>query len=323
MAIFRLAAAVAATFVTLAAAPSSAAEKMTVSQYGRIIATLPWAMALHKGLFKEEGLDIDGIVTSAGGGTSVRNMLAGDLPYAEVATPAAIAALRAGVELVIVNTSSNHIGELSWASRPGSTVKTIQDLAGKKVAFTAPKSTTEMLLRMVLEKNGLMGKVETLSIGGLGPALTALAQGAIDAGPVTDPALTLQAERYNVIFAAADQIPKVTWSVGVTTKAFARSNPDKLRALIRTHRKAVDYVYAHQSEAAEVYAKVWEIERAHADKIIPKYYGFKHWSRGDFDKEGLETMSTGMVVVGEIDKPVDWKAIIDQSFLPEDMRRPL
>src|SRR5262245_39327426 len=151
--------AVAATMAVLflAAAPASAAEKMTVSQYGRIIATLPWAMALHKGFFKEEGLDIDGVVTSAGGGTSVRNMLAGDLPYAEVATPAAIAALRAGVELVIVNSSSNHIGELSWASRPNSNIKTIADLAGKKVAFTAPKSTTEMLLRMVLEKNGLLG----------------------------------------------------------------------------------------------------------------------------------------------------------------------
>ena len=329
MPLFRLAAAgfvpvfAAGLAILFTAFPSIAAEKMTVSQYGRIIATLPWAVALHKGIFRQEGLDIDGIVTSAGGGTSVRNMLAGDLPYAEVATPAALAALRAGVELVIVNAASNHIGELSWASRPGTSVKTLADLAGKKVAFTEPKSTTEMLLRMVLEKNGLLGKVEILSIGGLGPALTALAQGAIDAGPVTDPVLTLQADRYHVLFVAAEQIPKVTWSVGVTTKAFARANPDKLRALIRTHRRAVDYVYANRAEAAEVYAKVWEIERSHAEKIIPKYYDFRHWSRGDFDKEGLEAMSTGMVVVGEIDKPIDWKAVIDQSFLPEDMRRPL
>ena len=37
-----------------------------------------------KGYFKEEGLNITGIISSAGGGTSLRNMLAGGAPYGEV-----------------------------------------------------------------------------------------------------------------------------------------------------------------------------------------------------------------------------------------------
>ena len=56
------------------------AAKITVSQYGRLVATLPWAVALEKGMFKEAGLDIDGVTAGAGGGTSLRNMLAGELP---------------------------------------------------------------------------------------------------------------------------------------------------------------------------------------------------------------------------------------------------
>src|ERR1700730_4681984 len=67
------------------------AAKISVSQNGRLVATLPWAVAVEKGMFKEAGLDIDGITAGAGGGTSLRNMLAGELPYAEPATSAATA----------------------------------------------------------------------------------------------------------------------------------------------------------------------------------------------------------------------------------------
>ena len=82
------AAALAASVVSLSPAQ---AERVTVSQYGILVPTLPYAVALEKGFFKEEGLDIDGIIGSHGGGTSVRNMLASDLPVAEMALPAAIA----------------------------------------------------------------------------------------------------------------------------------------------------------------------------------------------------------------------------------------
>jgi NitT/TauT family transport system substrate-binding protein len=57
---------------------SAFAAKITVSQYGRLVATLPWAVALEKGMFNEAGLDIDGVTAGAGGGTSLRNMLAGE-----------------------------------------------------------------------------------------------------------------------------------------------------------------------------------------------------------------------------------------------------
>ncbi|HZD62675.1 MAG TPA: hypothetical protein VE200_07765, partial [Xanthobacteraceae bacterium] len=43
------------------------AAKITVSQYGRLVATLPWAVALEKGMFKQAGLDIDGVTAGAGG----------------------------------------------------------------------------------------------------------------------------------------------------------------------------------------------------------------------------------------------------------------
>src|SRR6476619_6157902 len=202
----------AALFAAILATPVSAA-KLTVTQYGRIIETLPWAVALEKGMFKEAGLDIDGITAGSGGGTSLRNMLAGELPYAEIATSAAIAGILAGVELKAVASSSNHIGELTWAAKPDAGIASIKDLVGKKVAYTSPKSITEMVIRTALKREGLTGKVEILPLGGLGPALTALAQGAVAAAPFNDPALTLTPDKSKVLFYGHQYDPKFTWQV--------------------------------------------------------------------------------------------------------------
>ena len=53
------------------------AEEIAVGNYGVSANGMPFGVALVKGYFKEEGLDITGLISSAGGGTSLRNMLAG------------------------------------------------------------------------------------------------------------------------------------------------------------------------------------------------------------------------------------------------------
>jgi hypothetical protein len=34
-------------------------------------------------------------------------------------------------------------------------------------------------------------------------------------------------------------------------------------------------------------------------------------------------MSEGLELAGEVEKPVDWNTMIDQEFLPQDLRKPL
>ena len=72
------------------------AEEIVVSNYGVSANGMPFAVALAKGFFKDEGANVTGILTSAGGGTTLRNMLAGDAPYAEVNPNAVIAGDPAG-----------------------------------------------------------------------------------------------------------------------------------------------------------------------------------------------------------------------------------
>jgi NitT/TauT family transport system substrate-binding protein len=67
---------------------------LTVTHFGTGMYGVPFAVAKEKGYFKESGLDVTGFITSAGGGTTVRNAMASEIPYGEVALPAAIAAIK-------------------------------------------------------------------------------------------------------------------------------------------------------------------------------------------------------------------------------------
>jgi NitT/TauT family transport system substrate-binding protein len=302
----------------------SHAFQLAISQYGRVTATLPWAVAMEKGYFDDAGIKIDEMIAGAGGGTTLRNVLASDLPYGEVATSAAIAASRSGLDIVIVNTSSSHIGEISLVADAKSDVRKMADLAGKKAAYTAPKSTSDVLLRLALKETQMTGKVETVATGGFGPGITALTTGAVAAAPMIDPTLTLEPEKYRVILPFADVIPRMTWLVGITTRDFAKKNPELLRKLIAVRRRGADYIYQNRDDAMRIYAKVWQQDPKQVATYFPKYFGYEgEWTRGEFEKAGLAKMSEGLEIVGEIDKPVDWNAMIDQEFLPQDLQKPL
>jgi NitT/TauT family transport system substrate-binding protein len=317
------AAAVLGAVLLMAVAGTARADTLAISEYGNITSTLPWAVAFKKGYLNQDGLHITDIVSSSGGGSSLRNILASDLAVGNLGTATAIAGINQGMDLRIVMCNADFIGDLAWATTVRSTARSLKDLVGKKIAYTAPRSTTEMVLRAAVADAGLTGKVTLLPIGGLGPGLTALAEGAVDATPLSDPVLTLQADKYRILFHGYDVFPKFTYSVVVATREFTLKHPDQLRALLRARRRAIEYMEQNHDETALIYSQVFGVNLVDARKLLPKYYEWGQWSHGEFSREGLDAMSRGMLAVGIIDKPVDWSKLVDQSFLAPDQQRKL
>ncbi len=137
-----------------AAVGPAAAENIAVGNYGSSANGMPFAVALAKGFFKEEGADVTGIIASEGGGTSVRNAMAG-VAYGE-ANPGAIAvAIQQGADIKIVSDNVLTIAEFAWMVKKDSPIKTIKDLKGKKIGYTNPRSTSQALAILLLQKAGL------------------------------------------------------------------------------------------------------------------------------------------------------------------------
>ena len=59
------------------------AEDILVTQYKADPSGAPYGIAIDKGFFKKAGVDITGVISGEGGGTSVRAVIASDLGYGE------------------------------------------------------------------------------------------------------------------------------------------------------------------------------------------------------------------------------------------------
>ena len=121
------------------------AEEIVVSNYGVSTNGMPYAVAMAKGFFKQQGADVTGIISSDGGGTTVRNMLGGNLAYGEINPTATVIAIQQGADLKIVSDNVLTVAEFVWAVKPDSPIKTVADLKGKKIGYTNPRSTSQAL----------------------------------------------------------------------------------------------------------------------------------------------------------------------------------
>ena len=303
------------------AAPAQA-DSITVTHWGAAFYGAPYAVAMDKGFFKARGVDVTGVLTSTGGGTSVRNTLAGDLPFGEVSLAAAVEAINHGEPIRILGAGVDSVADILWIAKPGSPLHSVKDLAGKKVGFTSPGSVTNMLILMALQANGMTASdVHLVAAGGIGANLSAVLNGAIDAGMTGEPTWSENAGKVQPVFWTKDVLPpNMMQTVTITTDDFAKSDPDKLRALLAGRADGVAYIEAHPDEAAAITAAAFHGDTALYQKVFRNFVAIHYWSTGKMDYDGMNRMVEGLQIVGQQKGAVDWSKIVDTSFLPTGIK---
>ena len=303
----------------LAVSPSRA-ETLTVTHWGSAFYGAPYAVALEKGFFKKRGLDITGFLTSAGGGTSVRNTLAGELPFGEVALPAAILAINSGQPLKIISGGAESIGDILWITHPDAPLASIKDLVGKKVAFTSPGSVTNMLILMCLKAAGIDAKdLKLLPAGDIGANLSAVVNRAVDTGMTGEPIWSQNKSKVKPVFWVKDCFPpQMTQTVGITTVEFAEKGADKLRAIIEARAEGVRYILANPDESAAIVAKAYQGDPALYREVFRNFIALNYWGSGRLDYTAMNRMAEGMQLVGTLKAAPDWSKLVDPSFQPKE-----
>ncbi len=312
----------------LLAAALSRAEQIVVSNYAVTTNGMPFAVAMEKGFFKEFKVDVDGILTSDGGGTTIRNLLGGKLSYGEAAISAVVSAVQGGADLKVISGNVHTVAEFVWVAMPNSPVNSLKDLKGRKLGYTNPRSTSQALAVLLMEKQGLKeGEVELVRTGGFGAGLTLLEVGGVDVVPVAEPLWSKNPNKYKLIVSATDVLPPLSNVVGVTTGEAARTRGDFIRGVIRARRKAVEFMYANPKESAVIIAKAYNLDVPTAEATIrnllasEKKGGVPYWGPGDLRQDTMDNMIRAQTLVGAMKGTPDWGKLIDESFLPDDLKK--
>ena len=311
----------------LGCALQATAEEIAVGNYGVSANGMPFGVALAKGYFRDEGINVTGLISSAGGGTSLRNMLAGGgVPYGEVNPGVVVSAILAGADLKIVSDNVLTVAEFVWAVKPDSPIRTIKNLKGKKIGYTNPRSTSQALARMLLQIAGYQpDDAELVKTGGFGEGIAALDSGLVDVVPITEPLWSKLKSKYRAVVVASDVLPPLDNVVGVATLEMMEKRGDFIRAVIRARRKAVQFMKEHPDEAGDIVAKQYNLEPEVARAAVrtlttSSTKGVPYWGDGEIHLEGLKRMIEAQRSVGAITGEVDYGKIIDTRFLPDDLK---
>ena len=306
-----------------AASPPAMAEDLLVTQYKNDPSGAPYGVAIEKGFFKQAGVDITGVISGEGGGTSVRAVIASSLGYGETSPAAAIAAIAQGQDIKIVAIGSRSLADNVIIVMPDSPIKSVQDLKGKKFAISNPKSLGEMTIVAAAEKVGVNpADIQRVALGNLSGALTALENHVVDATSIPGILFMMRGAeaKYRVIM-DPKELPLLPPAAGIATSALMK-NPQKLRALLAARRQAVQFIEQHTADAGKILANVYApLPAKDVDTMMHDLVAAKFYSEGRIEMPLLQTTAHVMKVVGMLENDVDLTKMVDSSFLPADLQK--
>src|SRR3954468_18533707 len=144
-------------------------------------------------------------------------------------------------------------------------IKSIKDLAGKKVGVSAPGSSTDFFLKYLLKKNGIdPASAAVIGVGLGATAVAAMEQGQIDAAVMLDPSVTvLQGSHKDLRILADTRTQKDTLTVFggeypggalYSTAAWIAGHDKETQALTNAIVATLVWIHSHTPE--EIMAKM-------------------------------------------------------------------
>lgn len=229
--------------------------------YWPIASGLPLYAGLERGIFKEAGLNVEGVKFQSAQQVA-EAMISGRIHGSANGTASAVLALAEitspGLFKIICSNPSNHKLVLDQFVVPiNSPVKTIADLKGKRVA-SGPGIQNLTLAKIILEKNGVTdARVVEMPIGQHVPSLAADQLDAVytleptgTAGRLKGLTRVLENGVISKYVLGNADAPWFGGSASVTT-TFLKERPEQARKYIAAYARAVDFVRKNPAQVRQ------------------------------------------------------------------------
>ncbi len=290
-------------------------------------------LANERGYFAEQGLTPD-FTRFDSAAFAVAPLSTGELDVASGAVSAALFNLiNRGVEVRLVAPLSRYEPGHSQSFLDvrkdlidGGQVRDYADLRGRTLAILASGSTIEMLAERMLQRAGLgLGDVNVVQMGA-GDQIAAFANGAIDAGLITEPQATIADDRG----VAVKWREVAEWSPGVQVSnilygpSYVSRNPDAGNRFMVAYLRGVrDYYNAIIAGRGDREAVIDVLMRNTPlkDRAL---YDRMYWVYMDpnltLDEADLRTTMQWFVDRGLVERPTDLGVAVDHRFSDNALR---
>jgi NitT/TauT family transport system substrate-binding protein len=268
---------------------AAAQSKVTIAVGGgACLCYLPTVLAEQLGEFEKAGLAAE-LVDLKGGSDALKAVIGGSADVVSGYFDHCVNLAAKKQELQAFVVYDRYPGLVLVVSpKHTAEIKSVKDLAGKKVGVSAPGSSTDFFLKYLLKKEGLDPSSASVIGVGLGAtAVAAMEQGQIDAAVMLDPSVTvLQGSHPDLRILSDTRSQKDTLAVFggeypggalYSTAAWVASHQKEVQALTNAIMNTLKWIHTHSPEdimakmPPEMVGKDKELYLAALRNTIPMY----------------------------------------------------
>jgi ABC-type nitrate/sulfonate/bicarbonate transport system substrate-binding protein len=297
--------AVAVALATLAAAPSRAADSVTVGTVGSASANLwPVFISLDKGFFTEQNLKVD-IVYVPSSAQVIQQLTSGSLDVTmSTGLVDPIRAIEKGSPIAIVRLEAQS-PPYALVAKPS--IKSYADLKGKVISVGGPKDITRIYVERMLAPSGVKpGEFDMVFAGATSARAQALLANAVDAAILLPPFnFQAVAQGFHELGLTVDFAPELPFSGTVVNLPWAKAHPDVMARVLAAHAKATAWFEDDRNRAEAVRIMV-EASKLKPDEVEKAYDFFRKGKffepTGKVSRKRLAALVDALVGLGDIPK---------------------
>lgn len=209
---------------------------------------IPFRVALARGLFKQQGLDVEPILIR-GGPAALAALVSGQVDYAAIGGAQAVFRSRSrGLDLAIIGCTSSTTNYILLGDKQ---TRTVEDLKGKQIGITGVGTYSEFAMKTFLKKHNINPDSDVVlrAIGGTVLRAAAIEKGIIAAAPFsTEDGVRLIKAGYSVISNMSESLG-IPQNILVTRNEMLEKYPDTTRRMLKAYIQGINIAKFNKKEA--------------------------------------------------------------------------
>lgn len=300
-------------------------KKVVVAEVAHSIFYAPMYVAYTEGYFKEEGLDVE-IILTAGADKVTAAVLSDDVNIGFCGSESTIYLYNEGVKDYLVNFAGLTKKDGSFlVSREKYDNFTVENLKGKTIIGGRKGGMPEMTLKWALKENGIdyvddviidtsiaFNAMSGAFIGGQGDFVSLFEPNALE----------LEKQGLGYVVASIGELGGIVpYTAFNAKKSYIENNPDVIEGFTKAIQKGLDYVHNNSSKdiASKILSEFPDTSLTDLEKIIDRYKNIDSWFKTTYiNEDDFIHIEEIMENAKELSKRVPYDKLVNNTYAKKE-----